>query len=98
MKEAMNAIHEILDKFDFHDVREHMLRFGCHPGYNMRKGEAPPVELIRDVAGYVLQQLIESNEEAVFIQDFVAIRSGDQVLLIYPTIAASALIRPEVHV
>lgn len=92
-----DVIQEVLSKFDFHEVREHMLRFGCHPGYNVRRGEVPPVEELRDVAGYVLGQLLDSNEDAVFIQDFVALRKGDEVVLLYPTIGASALTHPQIH-
>lgn len=92
-----DVIREIIGKFDFHGVREHMLRYGCHPGYNVRKGEAPPVEELCDVAAYVLGQLLDSDEETVFIQDFVALRKGDEVVLLYPTIGASALTHPQTH-
>jgi hypothetical protein len=95
MQNTLRVIMEVLDKFDFNAVQEHMRKYGCHPGYNMRKGEVPSIEMIRDAAGYVLEQLLTSNEESVFIQDFVAMRSGDQILLMYPTLAASAGIRPE---
>lgn len=86
---------EVLNKFNFEAVQEHMRRFGCHPGYNMRKGEVPPIEMIRDAAGYALEQLLQSGEESVFIQDFVAMRKSDQVVLMYPTIAASAVMWPQ---
>lgn len=86
---------EVLDKFDFNSVQDHMRRFGCHPGYNMRKGEVPPIEMIRDAAGYALEQLLESGEESVFIQDFVAMRNAGQLVLMYPTLAASAVMWPQ---
>ena len=95
MKRSQQLIAEVLDKFDFNAVQDHMRKYGCHPGYNMKKGEVPPIEMIRDAAGYALEQLITSDDVSVFIQDFVAMKKGDQLLLLYPTLSASASIFPE---
>lgn len=92
-KDIRAVADEILERFNFDEVQEHMREYGCHPGYNVRRGEVPSIEAIRDVAGYTVEQLLINNEEAVFIQDFIALRNGDEVMLIYPTLSATALLR-----
>jgi len=86
---SKNAVNEILNSFDFKAVQEQMRDKGFHVGYDVDEGEVPSEDMIKEVAEYTVKQLLDSQDQAVYIQDFLAVKSGDQIHLFYPTIKSS---------